>query len=159
MKSLQYQSICALALLPFIADSALAQNTRARPTTSASKEPVSYRHIEIFQGDDELKRLMKQRFNTAVDELNLRLATFEGSNGGLKTVQEVASRVAQAGIELCEKPEEKTAIYSKNLQLMVMLEAMVDAKFLAGEGNAADIANAKYYRLDAEIQLLKFKRK
>lgn len=126
---------------------------------SKAKGATEPREVAIKADDDELNKLLKQRYNEVVLELKYRQALYETGRGGIKSVQEVASRLLEAGGEVFDKPEEKAELLTRHLELMKQIETDAEARFAAAEGNAADVSNARYHRIDAEIKVLRNKSK
>jgi hypothetical protein len=112
----------------------------------------------IAPGDDELRRLLKDRYNAIGDELCAKLANFETGRDTFTTVYEATCRLVQAGLELCEGPIERCDLLSKFLEFVRQNEARAVDRYLAGSGGMAELNQATAQRIDAEIQLLRAKR-
>jgi hypothetical protein len=111
--------------------------------------------------DNELRKLLKERYNAAVDEVSVRLQRVEG---GAETPDELipaARRVIESGLELSDKPTDQLVLLEKDVALTKLVEKLTKERVDAGVKNftPADLSKAKYARADAEIRLLRFKEK
>jgi hypothetical protein len=111
--------------------------------------------------DSALRKLLKERYNAAVLEVNVRLQRVAG---GQETPAEAVSagrRVVTAGLELYDKPADQLALLEKDVALTKYLEKATKECVEAGikTFTAADLHEATYARADSEIRLLRFKEK
>jgi RNA polymerase sigma factor (sigma-70 family) len=110
--------------------------------------------------DDELHKLMKERFNTA--QLELRALCEQMSVGVLQepdVALDSAKRLKLAGLELYDNPRDKIALLEKYVDTVREIEKVFQNRFDAGKINIAVMQLIKYHRLDAEIELLRMKEK
>jgi len=115
--------------------------------------------LKIEPGDDELAKLLRQRYNAAVAELQARNKALESGNGTVEDSFGVARKVLRSELALSDKPADRIAVREKHLELEQAAEKIATIRFHAGKITDADLAAARYLRLDAEVQLLKAKRK
>ena len=62
-------------------------------------------------------------------------------------------------LAISDKPADRIAVRGKQLELEQAAEKMAIARFQAGKLSDADVAAARYLRLDAAVQLLRAKQK
>jgi hypothetical protein len=115
---------------------------------------------ETARGDDELRKLQKERYNAALKELQLRgELVAAGKDTPLDGIYDAAGRLLDAELDLAETPAERVAVRQKQVGVSKEVEAMT--KRYADAGNAkvspADVEKARYARLTAEMNLLRAK--
>jgi hypothetical protein len=110
-------------------------------------------------GDDELRKLLVARYNAALAELKIRTQELLTGRLDVVTLSEVARHLLDAELELATKPAEQLLAHERALEYAHSIEDIAQAKFQAGTAKPADVERAHYYALDAEIQLLKTRRK
>jgi hypothetical protein len=125
------------------------------------KQPaiLSAKPLKAGPSDDELQKLLIDRYNAAISELEDRYNEFLAGHATLDLMEGVVRRVASSGVELKKKPEDRIALREQLLDFMKRMEEIQKARFDAARIPQADVQRARYFRLDAEIQLLKEKRK
>jgi hypothetical protein len=114
--------------------------------------------IAIDPKEDELQRLLKERFNSATKEVDVQFLLFENDLATFDSVCESVRRWSKAGLELAPEPAEQVKILEMQLVVTKFLEADCAAKF---KGKSEDLANAlqaKNLRLTAEVDLLRLKK-
>jgi len=118
--------------------------TNARHATSSRKVRVTWstRSFLLLQ---------------AVAEVSTRSAHMEAGAGSYDMVFAAQRRVAQAGLELYDKPADQAAFFAGYVALAKAAETKVEAQAKAGSVGPADLHQARYARADAEIQLLRAK--
>ena len=132
-----------------------------KPAGKEEKAPAVLRAepLKIEAGDDELTKLLKARYNAAVAELQARSKALESGNGTVEDIFGAARKVLRSELALSDKPADRIAVREKYLELERAAEKVATIRFQAGKLSDADLAAARYSRLDAEVQLLKAKRK
>jgi hypothetical protein len=114
--------------------------------------------LEPAKGDDEERKLLKERYNAALRELQSRFLIFEAGKGTLETLSDAAKRVLDSELELCVKPAERIGVREKYLELARVAEKVQQARRDAGNASIADLEQARYFRIDAELKLLREKK-
>jgi hypothetical protein len=109
--------------------------------------------------DDELRRLQKERYNTAVLVLKVRYLRMLDGRVTVEAVYESARKVADAEADLTEKPADRVAAREKLVELAKDVERVYLARYEAGRLSLDELAGARELRLDAEIELVREKRK
>jgi hypothetical protein len=153
-----------LAGAAFLAGSVLAAQPDRPPERRERKVPALLKAepIQPDKKDDELHRLLKERYNEAVAELAALYAEFQ--HGGLgrspmdTAFHQASQRLLHAGLELKEKPADKVALLEQYVELQKFVEKFHQDLVNAGHEPPTLLHQARYYRIDAEIQLLRAKK-
>jgi hypothetical protein len=111
--------------------------------------------VKIAQSDSPLRKLLKERFNTAVEEVRAANALYGSGKTTLDAVLEAMGRFAKAGVELAQTPAERVRYRELTLTSAQTMEAMVQDRFQEGGASLDAMLRAKGVRLDAEIALLR----
>jgi hypothetical protein len=110
--------------------------------------------------DDDLRKLQIERYNAVLREAQVRFRQYQTGQGVPYTLlSEVVRRLIQAHRELAHTPAEEVAFLQQGVDFMKERERAAEEQFKAGQVSRADLDQARYFRLDAEIELLKAKRK
>ena len=154
----------SLCLLLTLAGRSASQPPSEKPPTRPEEKPpalLTAKPLQIDPKDDELRKLLKARYNEALAEAKAnyefeklpvdRLVNFDDLYGRWQ-------RLVQAGLELCDKPAEKVALLTQYVDLTKDLEDAEQKRFDAGRVPEYALHRARYQRLDAEVQLLRAKR-
>jgi hypothetical protein len=158
-----------LCLLMMLAGNSAAQ---APQSQSPSDRPgvklpaiLSAKPVAEDPKDDELRKLLKARYNEAVGELKDYYEANDLANRAGITRRDGPDdlygrwqRLVQAGLELCDKPAEKVALLTQYLEVTKEAEKIEQARYDAGRIRIGDLHRARYERLDAQVQLLRAKR-
>jgi hypothetical protein len=115
--------------------------------------------MKIADSDDELHKLLKARFNEAVALLQTRVEIYLAGRGTFDPVFEAARHVLRSELELTEKPADQVGVRERFLTTAKDLERFTKLRYDAGQVSQGELQNARYWRIDAEIQLTKAKRK
>jgi hypothetical protein len=126
--------------------------------------PVLYAVKFARANDDEMRKLLIERFQTARDVVNARFTVYlVGSGGGgyspLVYLLDALHQLVASRLELVEKPEEEIAVLEDWVKATKEFEKITKANLDAGKTDVTQGFKSHYDRLDAEIQLLKAKRK
>ena len=119
---------------------------------------VQPRSFEVQPGDGDLARLLKQRHNAAQNELRERYNFWLQGIGTLDQVYAAARRATEARLEVMDSPQHRLTILREKVEFARFVERQVEAirkTRKRAESRAADEACARYFRLDAEIELLR----
>jgi hypothetical protein len=108
--------------------------------------------------DDELRKLLKARYNEAVAETSIVYVQYVRINGRLDSFIEATQRLLKAGLELHENPTEQVKLLNQYMELTKDAEKAAKLRNDSGQAHPSELPRARYYRLDAEIQLLRAKR-
>jgi hypothetical protein len=115
--------------------------------------------IKIDPKDDELRKLLTERYNASIQELKGLQEQVRAGKIAFSNYLEAGKRLAVAGLELEEAPEKQFRFLQEYLELTRAIEDFAEEQYDAGSMNTADYQMMKCLRLDAEIQVLRLKRK
>lgn len=121
---------------------------------------VAPRHLDGNAKDGALTKLQKERYNAGQQELRERYMSWLQRVGGLEQVYDAAGRVVSARIAVVDPPADRVTLLKEKVEFAKLVEkqaAALHAKHRKAQ-NAADAACAKYFRIDAEIELLRAER-
>lgn len=130
-----------------------------RPGIAALETPLP--HAELDDRDDDETRMLKERYNAAVDEWKslvqlVQIGTLTSADAQLV---DCMRRVVAAGLELRRSGDERL----KLLEAYVKIATAVDDATKAGHANGriglAEVHRARFQRLDAELALLRERKK
>lgn len=120
---------------------------------------LSAKPIKENAKDDELTKLLKERYNTAVSEVKELYEMYQRGRGTIDTFTEAAQRLVKAGLEVHEKPADRVTLLTQFVELSKEVEKQAKERFEAGRILSADYYRTRYQRIDAEIQLLRARAK
>ncbi|HLJ96096.1 MAG TPA: RNA polymerase sigma factor [Gemmataceae bacterium] len=111
------------------------------------------RILEASKLDTRFKELMKNRIDAAKTELKARYREFCAGRGTLDILFGASRRLLEAERDLTPRKADQVAAWETHLQRMQDIYAINLARFEAGRISIQDLAQADFYRLDAEIGL------
>lgn len=110
-------------------------------------------------GADPLRKLLVTRYNAALADVQKRYqAAFGVANGtpDVEALGRAAERLLKAGLELSGEPADRVKVHERHVELVRHLEKFAEAADRAGVSKSrAELEVARYYRIDAEIGLLR----
>lgn len=109
--------------------------------------------------DDELLRLQKERFNSAVRELHTTEQIYIGGLTTIELVMKAGKRVVVAGLEIFDTPSDRIELLTNYLALAKLRDNNKQFNLVAGNEDQLSALLSRYERLDVEILLLREKRK
>jgi hypothetical protein len=110
--------------------------------------------------DDALRKLLKERYNEAIGELQENYERVRAGALASDVLDESARRALHAGLELNENSADQLALLEKYVAFTKEVEMLMEVRLKTGlRATSADVHRAKYFRADAEIQLLRAKEK
>ena len=130
--------------------------------TALDKDPLLAELLKAEPKDNELRKLQKARYWEAAEllrQLEPRLGNISGGDytAQVTEVHLTQQRLLHSGLDLADKPEVRIALFAKFVEQAKAFEANAKIRADSGSGPALNLNRARYYRLDAEIQLLKAK--
>jgi hypothetical protein len=158
----------ALAIVPllvtnraFAEEPPLLKDPPEKPTNGLS----SYKPLKAVPKDDELRKLQVERYNAALEELQPLAQQVLKPPYPIDFVVhpqirlvECGKRVVESGLEVFDKPQDRITLLADYVELAKEAERVCKAQFDLGRLSEDVLQHARYYRADAEIQLLKAKR-
>ena len=149
---------CALAIIVWVSAWQLGlyaqQTSKLTPKVMAV---ISAPPVEVNDDDPPLLKLKKQRFNAALSEIKDRADLY---NRGLTRVNElitVAERLFAAEADLYDKPEEKTQVLQRHLDVYNEAQASLEKQIGQGLVPHAELERLLYDKLSVEIDLFNLK--
>jgi len=121
---------------------------------------LAFKPLEPMPGDDELQRLLKERYNAAVRALRLYEYQYEIGTARAGDVCAAARIVVEAESALVDKPQDEIRVLQHYLEFTKSIENEARAKLQAGGVSGispVDEAQAREARLEAEIKLLRLR--
>ncbi len=119
---------------------------------------VQPRSLKVEASDSHIARLLKQRYNAAQGELRERYTFWLQGIGTLDQVYAAARRAGEARLEVIDPPTDRVAILREKVEFARTVErqaAAIRRNRKRSEAPFADEACSRYFRLDAEIELLR----
>ena len=136
-----------------------AADAPARSAEVSAKLAAFLKVAEPAQGDSELRQKLKERHNSAVKLLELRIDNYKKGRGDTATVFEAARLAAEAKLDLAENADGRGTVLEQMVEVTKAFEAHLQKQVDSGIGSKADLERARYARLSAEVQLLKSRQK
>lgn len=126
--------------------------TAGRAAETASRPKQSERATA-----GELSQRLKARYDIAVSLLEAEEKRLNLGKSTVTNVHEAARRVRDSAVELISQPAEQLAALTYYLAVTRRLESSVNDAVANGTMSPSDGDLARYFRLDAEIALLRVK--
>jgi hypothetical protein len=115
--------------------------------------------LDPTAGDDELRKLQKARYNSAVRRLRHGLQSYSAGRLHLDELLEPLQNVRDSSLDLSNDPAQCIAILALYSDLARWAESSVQTMVQVGQRSDSDLEHARYVRLGAEIQLLRARSK
>lgn len=129
------------------------------PALSDVKLPaIALKRIGLDPGDDELRRMMKERHNAVVSELEGRFAVYQTGRGQFEPLVRAGGRFLQWGFELHTTHPERVALLEQYIAWLTEVEASAQQFLEQGREDAANVHHVRYLQLDARIKLFRVRR-
>jgi hypothetical protein len=113
--------------------------------------------VALKDDDAPLVRLKKERFNAALSEAKARFDLYKRGLTRVPELIEVGERLFAAEVELYDKPEEKTRVLQRQLDVYQEAEANLEKQVKEGMATQADLERLRYNRVSVEIDLFNVK--
>jgi hypothetical protein len=104
-------------------------------------------------GDDALTKLLKARYNCAVEEVRYYHALYKIGRVPLDPLAAAARRLTDAEYELRDRGADRVVCLERYVELARVLDAGAEARFRGGSLSVADREAARGRLLDAEVRL------
>ena len=109
--------------------------------------------LDGVAGDNKLNKLLREQLEVAKMEANARWKQFVAGQGLLDMALGSSERVLQAQLDISQKLAHKLAALEAHWQRAKSVEKMSQERFDAGRIGIQDVAQSRFYRIRAEIQL------
>jgi hypothetical protein len=136
-----------------------AAEVATRPAELNPKLEAFLKLVEPAAGDSELRQKLKERHNSAVKLLELRIADYRKGLREVAVVFEAARLAGEAKLDLAENADQRGTILEQALEVSKAFESYLQKQVDKGIGSKADLERARFARLSAEVQLLKARQK
>jgi hypothetical protein len=114
--------------------------------------------LEPGPKDDDLRKLQIEKYNRTLLEMPaLTMLVLTGAKPP-ERLFDAGKRFVEAGLEVFDKPEDRIALLEDYVAMTKEAEKVFQTQLQLGKVVVADVEMATYYRIDAELQLLKAKR-
>jgi hypothetical protein len=145
----------SVASSPAAAQQSAAQSASHRHSEEVLTNLLHYKPVAAIAGDDELHRLLIERYDAALSALHEYQQLFLAGVGGVSDVCASARIVCDAQLALVEAPDEQLQILRQNVAFAKSLERDSKQGITSPVLMPAWSAQARELRLDAEIRLLR----
>ena len=103
--------------------------------------------------DDDLRQLMRERYEAAAKEMNARIEIFPTGRIALSDACDSIQRFSKAGVEVARTPAYRLKVCERAFESAKKIEDAVKAKLEASAETVESMSLATYTRLDMEIKL------
>jgi hypothetical protein len=107
----------------------------------------------------KLQPLMQKRLDAAKELVRSRMEELVAGKVATDVLLSAYVRLAKAQQEITDKPVDHFKILESQFQLMKLTAELLHGRFDAGKTTTGEVAQADYYRYEAEIALERFKAK
>ncbi len=133
--------------------------SQKQPPVSGTLDRVLERKPRGYaSGDDELRRLLKDRYNSALGEFKSRHALWQGGKSEFHQVLSAGRRLCEAEMELESDPKARSAIIQTHVDIAKSFENTQNRRREHGIVPPADVELARYWRVDLEIRLIRLRK-
>jgi hypothetical protein len=113
--------------------------------------------VEPKGGDDALRRLLIERYNVAVEEVQNRCEDFKKGLSTLDGVLQADRNLVVVELEMLTDPKQKIKTLERAIELARWYEGELEKALKAGVGHQAEVLRIRGIRLTLEIQRLRVK--
>jgi hypothetical protein len=152
-------SVAALLLAPH---ATIAQPTQQEGSVRGKINKLASEPLKPAPGDDAVKKLLKDRYNTALDLLKIQMARFAAGreNRTVSSLVDAMDQILRARRELTDKPADLIPLLEVRFELARDAESQAEALYRTGGLiGPADLPAARIVRIDAEIDLLRMRKR
>ena len=129
-------------------------------TAAETKSLFDLEPVKVAAADTAMKKLLKDRYNTALEELQLSSKSLEAGNwdvNSLAGMLDTATTLREAYMELSTSKEDNVTWLTSYVALANDFEACMQKGFKTGSLRKMELLKTTGFRLDAEIALEKMK--
>jgi hypothetical protein len=146
--------LCVLAILPGLPGGALGQGPKPKNGLKLPKL-LTTRPLDPAGESDEIRRLLRARYNAVLEEVRGRWQQFQTGSSKLDPLLESLRRLRSSGVEVEAIGRNRLQFLEDYVAMTRQVEDLVQRAVKAGQLASADAAQARYMRLDAEVELLR----
>jgi hypothetical protein len=137
---------------------AVAQaSAQEKETPKEEHFKLKIKHAEFANGDSALVKLQKERYNAALEMVELHLLRVETGRDNIAGIGLAIERAIEAGFELKSNANDRQKLLEESVRFAKYVEEIVGRQYGAGIVSKSDVAMARYVRANAEIRLLREK--
>lgn len=116
---------------------------------------------EVSDQDDDESRLLKERYNAALDEWESfhGLAEIGQISPADPQLHDCLQRLVSAGLDLHRRPAERIKLLEEYVRMATLSEKTTEAAADAGRASTQENHRARYFRANAELMLLRERKK
>ncbi len=114
--------------------------------------------LRLQPDDDEEKKLLKARYNAALIEIRALMEQIQVGSQTPDIILESCKRMALAGRELASTPAKQIRVAEDYVEIVRWVAGVFEDRYEAGKVSIADREEVRYWRADAELQLVRLKR-
>jgi hypothetical protein len=122
-------------------------------SVAAMAPALSLRPEEPAAGDSPLRRLTKLRYVSAIRRLELAAQRVADHQDAPDKLLPILKDLGAARLELCDDPSALIPVLEARLGLTRLIEEVKESEMEVGRGAQHNLEDARYARLDAEVQL------
>jgi hypothetical protein len=115
-------------------------------------ESKSLAKAKFAASSSDLRELAKGRLDAAREEFEGRFREFLAGRGTQSFLEDSAQHLLQAELELADTPASAVVAHERHWIYTREIEQIDRGRFEAGRIPIQDMAQARYYRLDAELR-------
>jgi hypothetical protein len=145
-------TIAGLALV-VVASLGTANEPDKAPVPAGQTETIEIKVTPIPARDDELRKLLKSRYEAASAEMEATTALYSGGRVSLQDTCDAIRRFSTASVEMAETPIERAKQCQRAFESAKAVEDLTKRKFEQGVEPVQASALATFTRLDMEIKL------
>jgi hypothetical protein len=144
------------ALASFLCTLALAvAPANAADEKGFSKFELKIKPTKVDQNDGELLKLQKERYNAAVEVVEVEMLRVEAGRQTAAGMGAAINRVVEAGLDFMTEPKERLALLDESIQAAKHIEQLMKLMYDNGVVNRSELAIARHSRLSMEIRRLR----
>jgi RNA polymerase sigma factor (sigma-70 family) len=159
LKQLKTTLTVTLSLILLVVAAGVLTHTTLAARQADDKKEEKKADKPAPAAEDKLTALLKERVEAAKTWEKARHEQFLAGRGTLDILFEASKRLLEAERELSDKKADQIAALEAYFKLMKEIEEVNQARYDAGRVGIDDLAQSKYYRLEAEIWLERAKAK
>ncbi len=111
--------------------------------------------LETGAESDDLRQLIRARYNAVLEEVRGRYQQVRDGSGNLGQLLEAYRRLLAAGVAAADSGKNRLLFLEEFVELTRDAERLAASLTRAGVQRATEAAQARYLRLDAQIQLIR----
>jgi hypothetical protein len=115
--------------------------------------------VEVTEERDEMRKLMRARYNAALEEVRGRYQQFLHGTGKVDSMFDAFRRLLASGVVAAESVKDQVEFLEQYVDLTRQVSGSVHGQAKSGQISSAEAAQARYMHLDAQIQLLHAQRR